>query len=548
MIYSHSSIRASHFPKSPEHTSNLLFVTAKKMKRPVVEKTIRLLIAIAFSITVALAQSRGFTIQVESALSEAEARSSVGKLRAQGLEAYFTKTTIAGMGIRYRVRIGRYQSQAQAKAKADQLLSAGAIKEFIVTGYDPPPSDPAAPDKSINKSESRKGKNIPEAEIESGPGATRPRKTTNAGPAEATPATAEAPVDMTINDDDWKVVKRGAEMDKNLRAVYFVDATTGWAAGEAGAVYQTTDGGKDWRPLSSAGAADISFIYFIDWNRGWMLGKPDGKAPGEAESGNILFITANGGRTWTRKPLPYVTKLYFIDAKTGWAVGRNSTLLKTTDGGMEWSKVGGVEKLLRSSIESSTYDFGFSDIRFTDAKHGWLIGNFYGQARGDIGGVFTTSDGGDTWKRVPLTIQTRQNSGRFTPGSLHSAHFTDAKTGSITGEMYDGESRFFFALHTRDGGLSWSLFRIPSRFTHNSQFLDPARGWTAAFAPRAGGDEAAVCDTTLLRTDNGGLSWRIDFIARGRRIRGIFFLSPTKGWAVGDRGMILAYEEKSKTH
>jgi hypothetical protein len=28
----------------------------------------------------------------------------------------------------------------------------------------------------------------------------------------------------------------------------------------------------------------------------------------------------------------------------------------------------------------------------------------------------------------------------------------------------------------------------------------------------------------------------------------VFFLSPNKGWAVGDRGMILSYEEKSKAN
>src|SRR5262245_29105805 len=113
-------------------------MTVKKMKRPVVEKTFRLLIAIVFSIPVALGQSRGFTIQVESWLSEADARSSVVQLRAQGLEAYWVKTTIANMGVRYRVRIGRYPTQAQAKARGDQLLSARAIKEFIVTVYDAP--------------------------------------------------------------------------------------------------------------------------------------------------------------------------------------------------------------------------------------------------------------------------------------------------------------------------------------------------------------------------------------------------------------------------
>lgn len=525
------------------------------MKRPVFKKTIRLLIGIAFSIPVASAQSRSFTIQVESALSEAEARSSVAELRAQGLDAYWVKTTIPDIGIRYRVRIGRYQSQAQARAKADQLLNAGAVKEFIVTAYDAPPSGAEAPDESklatsppkgpertSGKSGSKEKKNTPELKIESGPGA-RPNKISSAD----TPSMASAPEDLTINDSNWKVVRNGAETAKNLRAIYFVDPMTGWAAGDAGAVYRTIDGGRDWKPQSLSSSADINFIYFIDSNRGWMIGRSGGKRGDEAESDNILFITTNGGSAWTQKPLPYVTSIHFIDAWTGWAVGRYSTFLKTTDGGLEWSKVKGVDNLLESPIDSLSYNFGFSDIFFTDAQRGWLIGNFYGRTRNNLGGVFITSDGGATWHRVPLMIQSRSNSGRFTPGLLHSTHFTDAKTGSITGEMYDGENRFFFALHTRDGGLSWKLFRIPSRATHSSQFLDPARGWTAAFAPRASADEAAVHDTTLMRTDNGGLSWSIDFIARGRRIRGVFFLSPTKGWAVGDRGMILSYEEKEKS-
>jgi photosystem II stability/assembly factor-like uncharacterized protein len=557
--------RASRSPT--KHTSNSRFVTAKKMKRQVVEKTTRLLIAIAFSVPLASAQGRGFTIQVESAISEAEARSSVAKLIAQGLEAYWVKTTIPGIGVRYRVRIGRYQNQAQARAKAEQLLGAGVIKEFIVTVYDASPSDPQAPDESkpatsppngseriSDKSRPRDKNSIPEAkpgaktesQASGAPGA-RPRRISSAASAGA-PAPAEAAADMTIDNDNWKVVKHDVEIDKNLRAVHFVDAMTGWAAGDSGSVYVTTDGGRGWKPQSPGSDADINFIYFVDRNRGWMLGKSVAKAGDESGGDDILFITADGGGAWARKPLPNVTSLHFTDAKTGWAVGKNFTLLKTTDGGLEWSKVRSLEKLIGPRADSPNDSFGFSDVHFTDAKHGWLIGNFYGRERCDIGGVFTTSDGGATWKRVPLAIQTRNNSGLFTPGALDSAHFTDANTGSITGEMYDGERRYFFALHTRDGGRTWSLFRIPSRATHNSQFLDPARGWTAAFLPRASGDEAAVYDTTLLRTGNGGLSWRIDFVARGRRVRGVFFLSPTKGWAVGDGGIILSYEEKEKAN
>src|SRR5262245_63744960 len=226
MICPHSSVWASHSPIG--QTFNSKFVTAKKMKRPVVEKTIRLLIAIACSVPVALAQGRSFTIQVGSVISEAEARSSVANLRAQGLEAYWVKTTIPGIGVRYRVRIGRYQNQAQAKAKADQLIGAGSIKEFIVTVYDAPPSDPPEPDESkaatsppkapertSDKPRSREKKNTPKAKTESsasGALSPRPRRTSGAEPAIGTPATAEAAAGVTIGNDNWKVVKHVVEI------------------------------------------------------------------------------------------------------------------------------------------------------------------------------------------------------------------------------------------------------------------------------------------------------------------------------------------------
>jgi photosystem II stability/assembly factor-like uncharacterized protein len=569
------------------------------------------------------AQSNGFSIQIASAPSEAEAQAIVAGLKANGIEAYWVKAEVTGVGTRFRVRVGRYGNQSFAKAAAERMRGRGLIKEFIITNYENP-SSAASPlkeaktkpvtlpkskqvdlariekkqvtgtgssqevlspegagsattsptslstrsrtisantksqmakeiaksddiKKVVTKSNDKKNESSVPAPPQIANGDSVPASTVNPDVAIATSPVPDAMADYLAN-SNWRVVRRSTETDKNLRSIYFVDTMTGWAAGDAGSVYRTTDGGRTWKPLLSGAAANIDFIYFTDWNNGWMLGETTGKnlesggVPGE----KLLFMTNNGGRTWTNKPLPNVLRLHFFDAKNGWAVGKDATLLRTTDGGEQWIQSSSMEELIGLPVESSTYNYGFRDVFFLNAKQGWMIGNFYGRARSNIGGLFVTSDGGNNWKRIPLTLQTQYSSGRFTPGELQSVHFTDLNTGSVTGEMFDGEGRFFFVLHTRDGGKTWEQFRTPSRAVHSTQFLDLSNGWMAASAPREGGAEAIVYDTTLMRTDNGGMSWQNDFTTRGRRIRDVFFLSPTKGWAVGDRGMILRYEEKPK--
>lgn len=628
------------------------------------------------------AQNRSFTIQTASMPTETEARAELAKLAAAGLAAHFVKANVPGKGVRYRIRVGRFNSMAEAQTRAEQAVKSGKFSEFIVTVYEPPTEtvtarrEPATGEKAANpklaenksakevakepgnepapstekpagkrtsgealsssttgekpgapktekakteKSKTEKpkerdlahtetakpaspeattaaagSKSQPSAEpsdkhktephegsgakaAEAQPAATtenankpehkaenppHPAEATKSDPAATThaagpdkvspapriaqPPLADALGELDISNRNWKIVRRSTATDKNLRAIFFVDSMTGWAAGDAGAIYRTTDGGKAWKPLLSGAAANINQIFFVDWNNGWMLGELTRRDNDEPET--VILSTTNGGRSWQKKSLPGIQRIFFTSPQIGWAVGKNATILRTEDGGHEWKATGDLEKLIGLPVESSNYNFGFRDIYFLDAQNGWLIGNFYGREKSHIGGIFFTNDGGTTWKRLPITVQTKYSSGRFTPGVLHAIHFKDVNTGSVTGEMLDGEGRFFFALHTRDGGKSWEQYRTPSRATHSTQFLDSTVGWTAAAAPREGGADAVVYDTTLMRTDNGGASWQYDFVAKGSRIRGVFFLNQTKGWAVGDRGMILRYEDRSKTN
>ncbi len=360
--------------------------------------------------------------------------------------------------------------------------------------------------------------------------------------ARATPGLTN---EVAIANPKWKVSQTNVAGDKNLRAVHFVDAAKGWAAGDGGTIYQTLDGGKQWNPIRNATLAgavvDVNRIYFVNENKGWMLGETH-----ESEEGRtVLLSTDDGGKIWQNFEMPNVTSFYFVDNKKGWAVGRNATMLKTSDGGMKWKTIENLNRLVGLPVESAASKFGFSDVYFLKGGEvGWAIGNFYGVGTSNIGGLFMTSDGGDNWQRIPIAVQRKTNSTRFTRGKLHSVHFNDVSNGVITGEMEDGDERFFFTLKTRNGGETWEQARVPSSSIHSTQFVDSARGWTAASALREGSADAKIYDTILLRTDNGGKSWVTDFVAKGKQIRSVFFLSPTRGWAVGDRGMILRYEAK----
>ncbi len=521
-------------------------------------------------------QAKNYAIQIAAVENQTEAETIVANLKTKGLDGYWVMAEIAGLGTRYRIRISQFKTNTEARTIAEKYRKRGLIADFFIATWEEPAANNIRQRRITASSEkdsaedvaktAEKSKQKPELEPlvakPADPPATQlpddlrqvdapsyPDRTAEPSPHIGGPPVANALPDLNLKNSNWKMSGSHALTTQNMRTIFFIDSLTGWIGGDDGSVFRTTDGGMSWKPLISGTRADINLIQFVDWNTGWMLGdmEKSGLEGGKSDSDKVLLLTNDGGKTWRQKQLSNVTSIFFIDARTGWAVGRNATILKTTDGGEQWQAVSELEKLIGLPVESTTYNYGFSDIFFLDADHGWIIGNFYGRDRNNIGGLYVTSDGGRNWKRIPLTLQTQYSSGRFTPGVLHSVHFSEQNTGSVSGEMMDGEGRYFFALHTRDGGRTWQQHRTASSATHFTQFIVLENGWTAAFSPRVGSGEAVIYDTALMKTDNGGMSWQNDLLARGRRIRAIFFLSPSLGWAVGDHGTILKFEDKKKS-
>lgn len=121
---------------------------------------------------------------------------------------------------------------------------------------------------------------------------------------------------------------------KTLYSVFFINTTTGWAAGLDATMLKTTNGGTNWAALSTGTTNSLGSVHFTSANEGWAVGI----------FGEILKTT-DGGATWAYQPngitgtntdlhitLYNYESVFFIDTNTGWAVGNNGCIMKRTPG------------------------------------------------------------------------------------------------------------------------------------------------------------------------------------------------------------------------
>ncbi len=100
------------------------------------------------------------------------------------------------------------------------------------------------------------------------------------------------------------------------------------------------------------------------------------------EYGNIL-LSDDDGKTWRQaQKVPTtvtLTAVHFAGDKTGWAVGHDTVVIHTADGGENWVKqYGGGES-----------DNALLSVYFKDASHGWAVGAF--------NYTVETTNAGKTW-------------------------------------------------------------------------------------------------------------------------------------------------------
>src|SRR5208283_3981070 len=241
---------------------------------------------------------------------------------------------------------------------------------------------------------------------------------------------------------------------------------------------------------------DYDLMQFVNSSTGWVVG-----------INGMILKTTDGGAHWMDQSSGVSTELFalsFVDTAHGWVCGIGGVILGTTDGGKTWQQQqSGTQRLCKA-------------MRFIDQLHGWVVcdsgvivattnggaswtnqatqttaslcsvaftSTQNGWACGSNGALVKTTNGGATW--TTTIVDTTLN--------LWGIAFGDAMHGCIVGSDlgYDYGSSFT----TTDGGETWSTEKVSTSPLFTVQLFANNSGWLTG---RSG---------TVLKTSDGGNSW-----------------------------------------
>lgn len=306
-----------------------------------------------------------------------------------------------------------------------------------------------------------------------------------------------------------------------LNGIDFVTATTGWVVGNGGAVFRSDDGGRNWATQTGGTTAILRSVSFANATHGWAVG-----------DAGVILATTDGGTTWTPQTSGITTALFdvhFVNATTGWAVGASGRILKTANGGAVWLP----------QTSGSTYDI--RSVRFVDTDVGWAVGYQY---------AFRTTNGGTTWAAFARTAMQYDGvwplsatsavivgaSGRVESTSDGGVGWT-TRTSGTSNALYDIVFRDALnavtvgangtVLSSANGGSTWIDRRGGTiNAMRDVHFIDANRGW------------AVGASGTILATTDAGAAWAIRSSGTTSNLWGVWFADADHGWAVGDSGVI----------
>ena len=270
-----------------------------------------------------------------------------------------------------------------------------------------------------------------------------------------------------------------------------------------GGVWKTEDAGRTWRPIfdaepvGSIGALAVA----PSAPRVIYVGTGEADMRSDIAQGVGMFKSVDGGASWTSiglKDTQQIGKILvdprnpdvLLVAALGHPYGPNAErgVFRSTDGGRSWTRT------LFKDADTGAIDLAFQpdnpDVVYASLwqtrRPPW---NVYPPSNGPGGGVYKSVDGGRTWTAL---------AGRGLPAS--PGHIGLATTPARPNRVYALVDAAEGGLYrSDDAGASWSKLSGDKRIWQ--------RGWYfgGITADPKNADRVWVCDTILLRSDDGGV-------------------------------------------
>ncbi|MGI8641935.1 MAG: WD40/YVTN/BNR-like repeat-containing protein [Pyrinomonadaceae bacterium] len=149
--------------------------------------------------------------------------------------------------------------------------------------------------------------------------------------------------------------------------------------------------------------------------------------------------------------------------------------------------------------------------------------------------MFLTDDGGRNWREIKI-----YNPSEFKNAAPEflSIRFADKKRGLIVGSLLNNNDEVVDSLvmRTDDGGETWSRIFVPSKLElFHLDFVNSSRGWIV-------GDKGMI-----LTTYDGGVNWQVQKSGTNKALYNVDFRDDKDGFAVGGKGIILRTEDGGET-
>lgn len=300
-----------------------------------------------------------------------------------------------------------------------------------------------------------------------------------------------------------------------------------------------------WNTINTGTTNNLFSVYFIDSKKGFVAG----------DKGSLLK-TLDGGDNWSFQitgTTARSSKIIFVNSQTGYVLFQEfgGYVLKTINGGLKWDtlhKITGSNEI-------------FNDLYFLDSINVWIAGT----------AVYFSSDAGNSWQKISNNLSQETQ--------LTAIKMFDLQKGIALGYDHLPSGNFSgFISKTTDGGKNWTYIMNDISphalsFQNNIGFavggssivyqtVDYGDTWTAITLPFQGQGSFEINDVfvsddieyflvgrhvslptiegIIFHTKDGGGSWEQKYTTN--TMNSAFFLNSKMGWLVGNGGAVVKYQ------